>query len=1053
MKSVLHKIILVVIVNFIINTISIAKEISFADEQLLSDETTTSGTISFSNLNSADIDADGDQDIIISQSGTDELLGWLENDGGDFIDFPQHVISTSFSSFKSILAIDLDQDGDIDLVAVDNVADELLWFENDGTGITWTEHIIQNGTTVEGALDLDIADIDADGDFDIVVAASSTTELYWYENTGSAVTWMEHDTGVAAAGLVYTIVLGDFDLDGSVDIVYATNSGSPFIQILENTNGDGSAWSISDVLTGSSVTIIDIQAHDLDLDGFAEIYYHESNGSLEQLTYDAFSSTWTSATIIASGTDGEISFSDIDNDGDLDILLGSSIEISWIENTDGTGSTWTQRTLLSSLPDNIPSVHAVDLDTDGDLEIIIAKEEDGFVYAYENLLFHSSVQYAEAVVIDDFHTSAYHVVTGKINGDQYPDLISANKSSTGMEIFFYAGDGSGSYALSETVLDVASSSDSNISAIALGDMDSDGDLDIVIATDGSDSIYLIDNQMNAGPFTADKSLNTNFILGSNWSSATTIGTGVGKSAEIQLTDINLDGSVDVVFLDQLNDKVKWLNNDGSWTSADIASINNQSNLKIGDMNTDGFMDVITSGTSTGGSRLLTNDNGDASVWSETIIDSTRVARQIAIADLDGDGDLDVVHARSATDNIEWQENNGDGSSWTRHDTMESTGFTPNEIVIVDYDNNGHLDILIQDSSGGLSVLKFNDITTDSWSLSNITTGLDSPNSLVALDYDLDGDIDLISKGSSFNEIVSYENVGGQFGLAYISEPANSHEDSETIDVVSFTVTHNGELTDGDMQVSTLHLGFQPGTGCVNSPMTSSDLNPLVAAIGLYLDDGSGVFEIYSDTLVYAEAGPLTLLDGQITLSLPDQNSDLQILPQSSKDYFVTLRIRATASSQTCHGLVPFFFVGNNLGISDYFRAQDRDSGIDLISALTQNSSPNEQLIIASTNTAPTTSGILNQNGTENTLFNVNIAGDFNDADGDDLLFIAEGLPLSLSIDVNTGVISGTPTTVEANNSPFTITVIARDPQGASIDSEFMLIINNLPDLIFADGME
>ena len=462
MKKSLIKIACITVVLFA-NKITVARDISFAEVQLLSNQTTSSGTISFSNLDSADIDGDGDQDIIISQSGTDELIGWLENDGGDFIEFPQHVISTSFSSIKSIQAIDLDHDGDTDLIAVDNVTDELLWFENDGAGLTWTEHIIQNGTTVEGALDLDIADIDADGDYDIVVAASSTTELYWYENTGSAMSWMEHDTGVAAAGLIYTIALGDFDLDGSVDIVYATNSGSPFIQMLENTNGDGSAWTISDVSTGSSVTITDIQAHDLDLDGFAEIYYHESNGSLEQLTYDTFSSTWVSDTIVVASTDGEISFSDIDNDGDLDVLLGSSIEISWIENTDGIGNVWTQRTLLSSLPDNIPSVHAVDLDTDGDLEIVIAKDEDGFTYAFENLLFHQSVQYAEAVVIDDFHTSAYHVVTGKINGDQYPDLISANKSSTGMEIFFYTGDGSGSYIIAEAteiVLNVSSTTDS-----------------------------------------------------------------------------------------------------------------------------------------------------------------------------------------------------------------------------------------------------------------------------------------------------------------------------------------------------------------------------------------------------------------------------------------------------------------------------------------------------------------------------------------------------------------------------------------------------------------
>ena len=1006
MKAVLNRLTLIVVATSIIYTSSKAKDISFANEQLVSDQTTSSGTISFSNLDSADMDSDGDQDLILSQSGSDDFLVWLENDGEDFTGFSKHEISITSSAIKRIKALDLDKDGDIDIIAVDSVADELLWFENDGTGTSWTEHIIQSGSTVEGVVDLGIDDIDADGDLDIVVAAGNTTELYWYENTSNATTWMEHNTGVAAAGLVNAITLGDIDLDGSVDILYATNSGSPFIQLVENTNGDGSTWAISNVATGSTVTITDIQVHDLDYDGYAEIYYHENNGSLEQLTYDAFLSTWVSDTIVASGANGEISFNDIDNDGDLDILLGNSIDLSWFENTDGIGNTWVEKTLLASLPDNISHVHAVDLDTDGDLEVVFAKNEDGFVYAYENLLFHSLPQLDTAVVIDDTHTNAYYVVSGQLNGDQYPDLISANNSFSGMEIFFYAGDGSGSYSLSETVLNVPATTDNNIKAIALGDMDNDGDLDIVFAADGNDNIYLIENQMDAGPFTTTKSSGKKSFFGANWSSETIIGLGVGRSAELQLTDINSDGNIDVVFLDQINDKVEWLNNNGSWTATEIGSVDNQTSLKIGDLNSDGYMDVITSGTSIGGSRLWTNDNGDATVWSETIIDSGRVPRQIAIADLDNDGDLDVVHGRSASSNIEWQENNGDGTSWTRHDTLVSTGFTPNEIVIVDYDNNGQLDILIQDSFGNLSVLKFNDITTNSWSLSTLTTGLSSAHSFVALDYDFDGDIDFISKGTNSSEIVSLENIGGQYGLSYSNASANNHEDSQAADVVSFTVAHNGEMTDGDMQVSSLHLGFQPGTGCVNTPMTSSDLNPLVAAIGVYLDDGSGVFEIFSDTLIYTEQGPLTLVNGQITLSLPDQHSDLQIAPQSSKDYFLALKFRATASSETCHGFFTYFFVDDSLGVNNYFRAQDRDSGIELISALTEYSDPNEQLIIASTNTTPTTTGIMDQNGFENTLFNVNISADFNDSDGDELFFTASGLPLTLSMDGLTGIING-----------------------------------------------
>jgi len=245
-----------------------------------------------------------------------------------------------------------------------------------------------------------------------------------------------------------------------------------------------------------------------------------------------------------------------------------------------------------------------------------------------------------------------------------------------------------------------------------------------------------------------------------------------------------------------------------------------------------------------------------------------------------------------------------------------------------------------------------------------------------------------------------------------------------------------------MQISVLHLGFQPGTGCTNMPMQSSDFNPLVAAISLYLDDGSGVFEIFSDSLIYTETGPLTLVNGQITLNLPDQHSDLQIVPQASKDYFVTLGIRANASSQTCHGFIPFFFAGFIPGINDIFRAQDRDSGIELNGFFTATFPQSEQTIIASTNTAPITTGILDQNGIEDTFLTINISSDFSDPDGDDLFYTAVGLPLTLSMNGTTGEISGTPNNLDVANSPFGVNVTVRDPQGATVNSVFNLAITD-----------
>ena len=1029
-----------------------AKEVSFASEQLLSIETDPNTLASFSNIESADIDMDGDLDVIISQFNglLNDEISWLENDGGDLTAFPQHIISTATQGFNALKVIDLDMDGDLDIVGTDKSNDEILWFENDGTASVWTSHVIFSGATVTGVRDLSLADFDGDGDLDIVVAAETTPMLYWYKNGGNAASWTEHDTGITTGGNLSTVTTADITNNGAVDIIYGLVSGSPYITIVGNNTGDGSTWATSSVVTGSSATIGDIQVEDLDLDGLAEIYYHGNNDDLIQLTYDAMTFSWTPL-VVATNTFGEINFIDFDKDGDKDVLVGNSTTFSWYENSDGIAGTWSEHSLITGLVDSIDYVHASDLDQDGDMEIILAKKEDGFVYAYENLLFHSTTQYDSTTIIDSSHTGAHHVITGLLNGDQYPDIVSANKSSTGMEVFFFSGDGTGSYSAPSTILSVSSMTDSQISAIKLGDMDKDGDLDIVFAADGNDNIYFIENLMNAGPFNTT-GLDSKTASGANWSSLTTIASASGRSDEIQLVDINADGMLDIVALDKLNGRVIWLDNDGLWTENVItAAFGNPGDLAVADLDGDGSLDVVVASSSTV-TKWYSNDNGDGSSWTQSNI-ALHTGYQIDVADMDLDGDIDVIAGRHSSQNVMWYENDGTGNNWTENGTLVGAGNVILALSVIDIDGDDDMDILIQDANDDFSLIKYD--TNNTWSLSVIKSGLVNPASFALFDYDLDGDWDLVTKGTVSNDLITIENRGGQYSVDYSLPPAQNREDSQTFDAVSFTVTHNGELLDGDMQVSTLHLGFLAGSGCTGPIFPSSELNPLISDISVYSDDGSGTFELFSDTLVFNSAGPFTLVNGQITLNLPDQNNDLQIAPQMSKDYFITLKIRPTASVQTCHGFELYLFVSNTVDglVFDTFRAQDRDSLIDLKGTYTAEVIPAEQLIIASTNNAPTTTGIADKVAIESLVFSTDISSDFSDLDGDALSYSAGGLPLSMSIDANTGIISGTPTNPEVLNSPFTITVIATDPQGASVNSSFGLVVDPFVELIFADGME
>ena len=263
-----------------------------------------------------------------------------------------------------VYAVDLDNDGDTDVLSASYGNDTIAWYENlDGTGDTWGGHTIT--TLADGAWDVYAADLDNDGDLDVISAANwgnagddsrNSRGVAWYENRLNEST---NDFGPqqvisAAADGARVVRAADMDQDGDMDVISAS-------------------W----------------------FDG--KIAWYPNRGG-------TFGNATTNQNIIATAEvfTQAMHVADLDNDGNVDVLYGSWRDdtggtgrdaVIWMENTNGDGSAWTG-TDISTAVDGCQALYAADLDGDGDLDVLSASQDDNKIAWYENQAGAQPTQYS-----------------------------------------------------------------------------------------------------------------------------------------------------------------------------------------------------------------------------------------------------------------------------------------------------------------------------------------------------------------------------------------------------------------------------------------------------------------------------------------------------------------------------------------------------------------------------------------------------------------------------------------------------------------------------------
>ncbi|MDA9333793.1 FG-GAP-like repeat-containing protein, partial [Polaribacter sp.] len=299
--------------------------------------------------------------------------------------FTATEITSAANGAISVFAADLDNDGDIDLVSSSQDDNKIAWYENDGAETpTFTTSTI--AVSAEGAWSVYAADMDNDGDMDIVSASKTDNTIAWYENDGTAnPSWVAADIDTNATG-ARSVYIADLDNDGDMDIVSASYNDNT-IAWYENDGAANPTWSAVNIDTTASGAT-SVFASDLDNDGDLDILASSANdNTIAWYENDGgVNPTWT-ASVIATSADVPILIfaSDMDNDGDVDIVSASKTDntIAWYENDGAVDPSWTAADIATSA-ENARAIFLVDMDNDGDMDILSASQDDDTIAWYEN---------------------------------------------------------------------------------------------------------------------------------------------------------------------------------------------------------------------------------------------------------------------------------------------------------------------------------------------------------------------------------------------------------------------------------------------------------------------------------------------------------------------------------------------------------------------------------------------------------------------------------------------------------------------------------------------
>jgi len=350
------------------------------------------------------------------------------------------------------------------------------------------------------------------------------------------------------------------------------------------------------------------------------------------------------------------------------------------------------------------------------------------------------------------------VATGDVDGDGDLDLLTANFGGSSVSVRL--NNGQGVFGGGSTVALAG-----DVRSLALGDIDGDGDLDLLSPDYSNGTGTTVNVRFNNGQGV--------------FSGGQQVATGIGAYG-VALGDVDGDGDLDMLATSTTISSgavsVNLNNGQGVFTSYQTVPVGaNSLNLVLGDVDNDGDLDLLT-GNANANTVSVRLNNGQGMFGGGSTVPVAGPPITIALGDVDGDYDLDVLTANPFINGtVSVRLNNGQGGFGGGSEVPVGNTATNGcyGVALGDVEGDGDLDLLATDANGGgpsTVVVRLNDGRGQFGGSQNVAVGR-AAQSVAVGDVDGDGDLDLLVANGNDNTVSVRLNGGTAAPAVRLSGPA------------------------------------------------------------------------------------------------------------------------------------------------------------------------------------------------------------------------------------------------------------------------------------------